>query len=77
MKEINLFDNQITLNISEEHWEYLCKYRFFSEQPAIEEIQAEFVTGTGITRNKPLLWEYANTRFSEYVEDLKEIKCYI
>ena len=45
----------------------------FSENPAIDEIQAEFVSGTGITKNKKHLWENANEKFLEYIKDLKEI----
>ena len=73
MKKVRLFDNQMVLNISEEDWDFLCQNRLFSENPAIDEIQAEFVSGTGITKNKKHLWENANEKFLEYVKDLKEI----
>ena len=34
----------------------------------------EFVSGTGITLNKPSLWGNATKAFAEYVQDLREIK---
>lgn len=33
-------------------WDFLCENRFFSDAPDEEMLQSEFVTGTGITRNK-------------------------
>lgn len=62
------------LTISDIDWDFLCKNRFFTDAPLKEEIQAEFVSGTGITQNKPHLWKEANKRFAEYIEDLREIQ---
>jgi hypothetical protein len=73
MKKVKIFDNQMVLQISEEDWSFLCQYRLFSDDPPIDEIQAEFVSGTGITKNKQHLWKKANERFSEYIQDLREI----
>lgn len=73
MKEVKLFNNQMILNISEEDWYFLCLNRLFSDTPSLDEIEAEFVTGTGITQNKPLLWNEADKMFSEYINDLRDI----
>ena len=62
------------LTISDKDWEFLCKNRLFNDDPLKEEIQAEFVSGTGITQNKPHLWKEAEKRFAEYIEDLREIQ---
>ena len=72
MKELILFD-ELIVKISEDDWNFLCKNRFFSDAPDEEMLQSEFVTGTGITRNKKHLWNQASERFSEYIKDLKEI----
>ncbi len=72
MKEMILFD-ELIIKISEDDWDFLCKNRFFSDAPDEEMLQSEFVTGTGITRNKKHLWNQASERFSEYIKDLKEI----
>ena len=71
-KTIILFSN-LTFEVSAEDWDFLCKYRFFSDNPSEEQIQAEFVSGTGITKNKIHLWRKASERFSEYVADLRDI----
>lgn len=64
----------MVLEISEEDWIFLCQNCLFSENPTIEDIQTEFVVGTGITQNKPLLWKEADKMFSEYIQDLREIQ---
>ena len=73
MKVVVLFE-QLTLNVPDEDWEFMCKYRFFTQNPSQEDIQAEFVTGTGITKNKPHMWNEAGKRFSEYVDNLRDIQ---
>lgn len=73
MKQIILFDNKLVVSIEPELWDYLCGFRFFSSNPSDEEIEAEFVSGTGITRNKTHLWNEASERFSSYIQELKEI----
>lgn len=73
MRKIILF-HQMILTISDIDWDFLCKNRFFTDDPLKEEIQAEFVSGTGITQNKPHLWKEAEKRFAEYIEDLREIQ---
>ncbi len=72
MKELILFD-ELIVKISEDDWDFLCENRFFSGTPNEEMLQSEFVTGTGITRNKKHLWSQASERFSEYIKDLKKI----
>ena len=72
MKQIILF-NSLKINISETDWQYLCNYRFFTTTPSDETVQAEFVSGTGITSRKKHLWKEADKRFAEYIEDLREI----
>ena len=68
------FWDDLTIHVSPDDWDYLCINRFFSDNPAYDEIQAEFVTGTGITPNKKHLWKEADMRFAEYIQDLREIK---
>ncbi|MBQ9277969.1 MAG: hypothetical protein IJ224_04970 [Lachnospiraceae bacterium] len=70
---LKLFDELIII-INYDDWMFMCKNRFGTETPSYEEIQAEFVTGTGITKNKRELWREANARFTEYINDLKEIR---
>ena len=67
-----IFDG-LVLSVSEENWAYLCTHRFFSDEPTIEEIRAEFVSGTGITEEKKDRWTNADDDFCQYIEDLKEI----
>ena len=73
MKEIKLFDNKMILKISKEDWQFLCENRLFSNYPSIDEVEAEFVVGTGITKTKQYLWVNASKYFSEYIQDLREI----
>ncbi len=73
-KTITVFDGRLSFDITLDDWEYLCKKRFYTYNPDPESIEAEFVTGTGITSSKLNLWVEAADRFSEYVADLREIK---
>ena len=73
-KELVLFDELVVV-ISEEDWDFMCRNRFFSENPDEEELQAEFVSGTGITTDRKHLWSRVSERFSEYIRDLREISC--
>lgn len=73
MKHILLFDNKLKVSIETGLWNYLCNFRFFSSNPSNEEIEAEFVSGTGITKSKTHLWEEASSRFTSYIEELKQI----
>lgn len=73
---ITLFD-ELNISISDEDWNFLCIARFFSDDPPIEDIEAEFVTGTGITPNKPEKWMQASEAFREYVADLRSMNPYI
>lgn len=73
--DITLWDG-LELNISKKDWEFLCSNRFLSKDPEIEDIMTEFVTGTGITKNKPHLWNKATGAFAEYVEDLRKVQSY-
>lgn len=70
---VNLFNN-ITLFISEDDWLFMCNNRFFTNNPTIEDVQREFIIGTGITPNKKHLWAEANKRFNEYISELKDIQ---
>ena len=72
MKELTIF-KKLTISISDEDWDFLCKYRFFTETPSDELVQSEFVSGTGITEKKAYTWSFANEKFIEYINDLKEI----
>ena len=74
MKEIKIFDNRLNLKMSDDDWDFLCKYRLFNQNPDIETIENEFITGTGITPNKEYLWGISNISFSEYIEDLRKIQ---
>ena len=68
------FWNVLTVHISPNDWDFLCKNRFLSDNPSLDEIQAEFVSGTGISPNKKHLWNEADARFTEYVQELREIQ---
>ncbi len=70
---IILFD-ELKLNISEENWQFLLQHRFSSKIPTNDELQAEFVSGTGITKKRKDLWPKAEIRFNEYIDDLKDIQ---
>lgn len=72
MHEFLLFDC-IKVCISEEDWDYLCKNRWFTDAPEVADVRAEFVSGTGITPNKPQLWKNASAYFHDYVLDLQNI----
>lgn len=63
--------NKIELKISKTDLDFLCEKRFFTDKPTLEDIQSEFVTGTGITPNKAHLWKDASKRFHEYVDGYK------
>lgn len=62
------------VTVAKDDWDYLCKRRFFTDAPSTEQIEAEFVTGTGITPNKKHLWDNASELFAEYIQDLREIQ---
>ncbi len=70
--ELILFD-ELIITIPKSYWDYMVTYRFGGDNPSYEEIQAEFVSGTGITASKRALWNEANRRFLEYIEDLMNI----
>ena len=72
-KQIQLFDKQLTVNSSEDDWIFLCNNRFFTDRPEPELVQAEFITGTGITATRTALWKDADRLFHDYIDDLKEI----
>lgn len=73
MIKAELFSGLI-LNISDEDWKYMCNNRFFTREPTREMIQAEFVSGTGITGKKKDLWDKASDAFAEYVMDLRQVQ---
>ncbi len=73
MRKIWLFDKQLTIDVSDDDWEFLCTHRFYSRNPGEEWIRIEFVTGTGITPNKRELWGDASDRFHDYIDDLRAI----
>lgn len=72
MKKIILF-NELELYVTKENWDFLCKNRFFTDNPDTELIRAEFVSGTGIHEHKKDLWPIASQSFEAYIEDLREI----
>ena len=73
MKYIELFDGQLGLEISDENWDYLCKYRFGTTNPSLNFIEPEFVTGTRITPGKKDIFHDASRLFADYINDLREI----
>lgn len=73
-KEINLFDGNVRFLISYKDWEFLCNTRFFTDNPSEQLIQAEFVTGTGITSNTPELWKNAGNDFMDYIDYLRNVQ---
>ncbi len=72
-KTIKLFEDKLTVKVSAENWQYLCENRFLSDNPSQEDIQSEFVSGTGISRRNPERWALASESFAEYIDDLREI----
>ena len=77
MKHFELYDNTIKFDVSDADWDFLCKYRFFTKingEPDEERIRIEFTTGTGITPDRPHLWDTATKAFAEYIEDLREMQ---
>lgn len=71
--QIILFE-ELKVLVNNNDWDYLCKNRFYTNNPTDEMIQSEFITGTGITPNKRKLWSEANERFADYIQDLREIQ---
>ncbi len=65
--------NALPLHITQEDWDFLCSQRLFTNTPDLEDIEAEFVSGTGITENKQELWAKADMSFAAYIEDLRKI----
>lgn len=74
MREVSLYNGQIQFQISDEDEKWLCENVFFSSNITEDLWRMEFVSGTGITLNKPSLWGNATKAFAEYVQDLREIK---
>lgn len=72
-KRINLFNGQLIINISEEDWAFLCENRFFTDSPEIDSIEADFITGTGITSTAEEKWSNASDKFKDYIDDLRDI----
>ncbi len=52
MNKIIIFNNKLPINVSNEDWQFLCSKVFYNDNPTIEDIEMEFVTGTGITPKK-------------------------
>ena len=73
-KQLRLFDNQLKLSVSAEDWDYLCENVFYSDDPDIDDVESEFVTGTGVTPRKVDLWPEASKRFASYVDELRVVK---
>ena len=72
MKEFDVFDGRLTVHVSDEDWEFFCNKRILNQNPSTEDIECEFVTGTGIIPSRKDLWSKADTLFAEYIEDLRE-----
>lgn len=68
------FYDTISVTIQDQDWKFLCDHRFFSDHPQLEDVQAEFVSGTGITPNTPERWKEASKCFADYVAELRDIK---
>ena len=73
---VKIFD-QLELTISKEDWDFLCTIRFFSDNPTYEEIEREFVSGTGITSKKKDLWPNASVAFKEYIANLRDMDPFV
>ena len=65
--------NDLTVTIPINDWQFLCKNRWHTDDPDIEDVITEFVTGTGITPNKPQRYSEAGKTFHEYVDELRDI----
>lgn len=68
------FYNCIELNISNEDWIYLCKNRWHTDSPQMDDVRAEFISGTGITPNTPDMWQKADEAFHDYINELRELQ---
>ena len=73
MKQIHLFHNKLIISIEAKLWDYLCNFRFFSTNPSDEELETEFIIGTGITESSIQLWDEASSKFSSYINELMQI----
>ena len=83
--KIRLFE-KLDIFISESDWDFLCNHRFFTDTPSIDEIDAEFVSGTVITSKKiselqaskmvDTEGKNASEKFSEYIHDLRKINTF-
>ncbi len=73
-KTVCLFDNKLTLHVNIDDWDFLCENVFLTENPEQDEIEVEFITGTGITSKKIALWPCASRRFAQYISDLRIIR---
>lgn len=69
--KIRLFGGKLTVEISKANWEYLCRARFVSDNPAPEVVQAEFIAATKITSSKKNEWERASEKFDAYITNMR------
>ncbi len=70
--------NTIELNISDDDFDFLCKHRFHTNNPSLEDVEKEFVKGTGIyprqdDLNNFELHKRVDFLFSYYVQYLKDL----
>lgn len=63
----------LTVTVTRNDWQYLCDHRWFTNTPTADDIQTEFITGTGITPNQPELFSSATEEFHQYVDELRMI----
>lgn len=73
MKEFKIFDGQLTVHVTDEDWESLCNTRLLTINPSEDQLENEFVTGTWITETDINLWENADNKFHEYIDELLEL----
>lgn len=73
MKEIKVFDDQLTVHISDEDWDYLCNYKFFTKQPSPNEFEDEFIVGTCVYPSEKHTWKEADKKLAQYVNELRII----
>lgn len=76
MKEIKIFNEQLTVHISDNDWDFLCAHRFMTVHPSLREFETEFVCDTNISSSdeKRKLWPEADKRLAEYIDFLRQIQ---
>ena len=74
MKEIKIFNNQLTVHISNTDWAYLCNNRFFTNAPTLDEIETEIAVGAGVYPSEKENWATVDEELATYINMLRQIR---